>query len=86
MIADHESDSYDSALVFGTGACTVETGSARDFETLYAVYRWDCDFPQIYYVRNRFLLPAMGTWNKLQSFEMPGCALQVGTYPNLAVQ
>ena len=47
-----------------TGAGTVQTGSASDFEILYAGYRWDGESPQMYYVRNRFLLPVIGTWNK----------------------
>ena len=47
-----------------TGAGTVQTGSASDFETLYAGYRWDGESPQMYYVRNRFLLPVIGTWNR----------------------
>jgi RHS repeat-associated protein len=52
------------APVFMTGAGTVQTGSASDFETLYAGYRWDGDSPQMYCVRNRFLLPMIGTWNR----------------------
>ena len=47
-----------------TGAGTVQTGSASDFETLYAGYRWDGESPQLYYVRNRFLLPVIGIWNR----------------------
>ncbi len=47
-----------------TGAGTVQTDSASEFETLYAGYRWDGESPQMYYVRNRFLLPVIGTWNK----------------------
>ena len=47
-----------------TGAGTVQTGSASEFETLYAGYRWDGESPQMYYVRNRFLLPVIGTWNR----------------------
>lgn len=42
----------------------MQTGSASEFETLYAGYRWDGESPQLYYVRNRFLLPVMGTWNR----------------------
>ena len=52
------------APVFMTGAGTVQTGSASEFETLYAGYRWDGESPQMYYVRNRFLLPVIGTWNR----------------------
>ena len=52
------------APVFMTGAGTVQTRSTSDFETLYAGYRWDDDSPQMYYVRNRFLLPVIGTWNR----------------------
>jgi hypothetical protein len=52
------------APVFMTGAGTVQTSSASDFETLYAGYRWDGGSPQMYYVRNRFLLPVTGTWNR----------------------
>jgi len=50
--------------VFMTGAGTVQTSSPIGFETLYAGYRWDNPAPQMYYVRNRFLLPQIGTWNK----------------------
>ncbi len=50
--------------VFMTGAGTVQTSSPIGFETLYAGYRWDNATPQMYYVRNRFLLPLVGTWNK----------------------
>ena len=42
----------------------VQTSSAIGFETLYAGYRWDGATPQMYYVRNRFLLPMIGTWNQ----------------------
>ena len=52
------------APVFMTGAGTVQTSSPVGFETLYAGYRWDNPTPQMYYVRNRFLLPQVGTWNK----------------------
>ena len=52
------------APVFMTGAGTVQTGSASDFETLYAGYRWDGESPRMYYVRNRFLLPVIGNWNR----------------------
>ena len=52
------------APVFMTGAGTVQTSSPVGFETLYAGYRWDNPAPQMYYVRNRFLLPQVGTWNK----------------------
>ncbi len=47
-----------------TGAGTVQTGSASDFETLSAGYRWDGDSSLMYYVRNRFLLPLPGTWTR----------------------
>jgi hypothetical protein len=47
-----------------TGAGVVQTSSPIGFETLYAGYRWDNPAPQMYYVRNRFLLPQVGTWNK----------------------
>ena len=47
-----------------TAAGTVQTSSPDGFETLYAGYRWDNPAPQMYYVRNRFLLPQVGTWNK----------------------
>ncbi len=50
--------------VFMTGASVVQTSSAVGFETLYAGYRYDGTTPQMYYVRNRFLLPMIGTWNK----------------------
>ena len=52
---------------FLNGSGTVHTSSASNFETLYAGYRWDrnlTDLPPVYYVRNRFLLPQIGTWNK----------------------
>ncbi|TWW08972.1 hypothetical protein E3A20_19000 [Planctomyces bekefii] len=52
------------APVFMTGAGTVQTSSPIGFETLYAGYRWDNPAPQMYYVRNRFLLPLVGTWNR----------------------
>jgi len=50
--------------VFMNGSGAVQTSSAIGFETLYAGYRWDGASPQIYYVRNRFLLPFLGTWNR----------------------
>ncbi|MFN6331093.1 MAG: RHS repeat-associated core domain-containing protein [Planctomyces sp.] len=52
------------APVFMTGAGTVQSSSTVGFETLYAGYRWDNPAPQMYYVRNRFLLPQVGTWNR----------------------
>jgi RHS repeat-associated protein len=52
------------APVFMTGAGVVQSASAIGFETLYAGYRWDNPAPQMYYVRNRFLFPQVGTWNK----------------------
>jgi hypothetical protein len=52
------------APVFMTGAGTVQSSSPIGFETLYAGYRWDNATPQMYYVRNRFLLPQVGTWNR----------------------
>ena len=50
--------------VFMTGAGVVQSTSTVGFETLYAGYRWDGTSPQMYYVRNRFLLPMIGTWNR----------------------
>ncbi len=50
--------------VFMTGAGVVQASSAIGFETLYAGYRYDGTTPQMYYVRNRFLLPMIGTWNR----------------------
>ena len=50
--------------VFMNGTGVVQTSSAIGFETLYAGYRWDGATPQMYYVRNRFLMPMVGTWNK----------------------
>jgi len=47
-----------------TGAMAVQSSSPIGFETLYAGYRWDSAAPQMYYVRNRFLLPVIGTWNR----------------------
>ncbi len=47
-----------------TGAGAVQASSPIGFETLYAGYRWDNASPQMYYVRNRFLLPQVGTWNR----------------------
>jgi len=47
-----------------TGAGVVQSASAIGFETLYGSYRWDNPAPQMYYVRNRFLLPQVGTWNR----------------------
>lgn len=52
------------APVFMTGAGVVQSASTIGFETLYAGYRWDNPAPQMYYVRNRFLLPQIGSWNK----------------------
>jgi RHS repeat-associated protein len=52
------------APVFMTGAGVVQSSSPIGFETLYAGYRWDNPAPQMYYVRNRFLLPQVGTWNR----------------------
>jgi|GEM_PF-1481465 len=46
------------------GSGTVQSASAIGFETLYAGYRFDGTSPQMYYVRNRFLLPMIGTWNR----------------------
>ncbi|GEM_PF-2450802 len=42
----------------------VQSVSTVGFETLYAGYRFDGITPQMYYVRNRFLLPMVGTWNR----------------------
>jgi len=50
--------------VFMTGAGTVQASSPTGFETLYAGYRFDGNSPQMYCVRNRFLLPVIGTWNR----------------------
>ena len=50
--------------VFMTGSGVVQASSPIGFETLYAGYRWDGTTPQMYYVRNRFLLPTIGTWNR----------------------
>ncbi len=50
--------------VFMNGSGTVQSASAIGFETLYAGYRWDGATPQMYYVRNRFLMPVIGTWNR----------------------
>ncbi len=50
--------------VFMTGASVVQSTSTVGFETLYAGYRYDGTTPQMYYVRNRFLLPMIGTWNR----------------------
>ncbi|MCX7386368.1 MAG: hypothetical protein NTX48_06845, partial [Planctomycetales bacterium] len=54
--------------VFMNGSGTVQTSSAIGFETLYAGYRFDGATPQMYYVRNRFLLPKIGTWNRRDPF------------------
>jgi RHS repeat-associated protein len=58
--------SYDAYGVptFLTGAGTVQASSATGWETLYAGYRWDGDPSRMYYVRNRFLQPYVGTWNR----------------------
>ena len=37
---------------------------------MYAGYRWDGTTPQMYYVRNRFLLPIIGTWNQVDLSEL----------------
>ena len=50
--------------IFMNGSGTVQSSSAIGFEILYAGYRWDGATPQMYYVRNRFLLPVIGTWNR----------------------
>jgi hypothetical protein len=50
--------------VFMNGTGTVQSSSAIGFETLYAGYRFDGATPQMYYVRNRFLLAMIGTWNR----------------------
>lgn len=50
--------------IFMTGAGTVQTASSIGFDTLYADHGWDNASPQMYYVRNRFLLPQVGTWNR----------------------
>ncbi len=50
--------------VFMNGSGTVQSASTIGFETLYAGYRFDGATPQMYYVRNRFLLPMIGTWNR----------------------
>ncbi len=50
--------------VFMNGLGIVQTSSAIGFETLNAGYRFDGAAPQMCYVRNRFLLPMIGTWNK----------------------
>ncbi|MBL8820681.1 MAG: hypothetical protein JNL58_31955 [Planctomyces sp.] len=52
------------STVFMNGSGTVQSSSAVGFETLYAGYRFDGTSPQMYYVRNRFLLPMIGTWNR----------------------
>jgi RHS repeat-associated protein len=49
---------------FLTSTGTVQAFSATGWETLYTGYRWDGDPSRMYYVRNRFLLPFIGTWNK----------------------
>ncbi|MFM7167290.1 MAG: hypothetical protein ACKO3T_18775, partial [Planctomycetaceae bacterium] len=58
--------SYDAYGVptFLTSTGTVQAFSVTCWETLYAGYRWDGDPSRMYYVRNRFLLPYVGTWNK----------------------
>ncbi|MCX7386346.1 MAG: hypothetical protein NTX48_06735, partial [Planctomycetales bacterium] len=53
--------------VFMNGTGTVQSASAIGFETLYAGYRFDGTTPQMYYVRNRILLPMVGTWNRRDS-------------------
>jgi len=45
-----------------TGGMVVQSSSPIGFETLYAGYRWDNANPKMYYVRNRFILPMIGTW------------------------
>jgi len=50
--------------VFMTGAGVAQASSPIGFETLYAGYRFDGTTPQMYYVRNRFLLPMIGTWDR----------------------
>jgi len=45
-----------------TGAMTFLSSSPIGWETLYAGYRRDGAAPRMYYVRNRFLLPMIGTW------------------------
>jgi RHS repeat-associated protein len=58
--------SYDAYGVptFPTDTGTVQASSATGWEILYAGYRWDGDPSRMYYVRNRFLLPYLGEWNR----------------------
>jgi len=50
--------------VFMTGAGVTQSSSPIGFETLYAGYRFDGNTAQMYHVRNRFLLPMIGAWNR----------------------
>ena len=58
--------SYDAYGVptFLTSGGTVQASLPTGWETLYAGYRWDGDPAKMYYVRNRMLLPYVGTWNR----------------------
>jgi RHS repeat-associated protein len=76
-VGDRYAYSAYGAPVFMTGAGVVQSASAIGFETLYAGYRWDNPAPQMYYVRNRFLLPQVGTWNKRDPLGY------VASWPNL---
>jgi len=65
--------SYDAYGVptFLTSSGTVQASSPTGWETLYAGYRWDGDPSKMYYVRNRFLLPYLGTWNRRDPLGYP---------------
>jgi RHS repeat-associated protein len=72
--------------VFMTGAGVVQTSSAVGFETLYAGYRYDGATPQMYYVRNRFLLSMIGTWNRRDPLGyVDGMSLYQYCYSNVIV-
>jgi RHS repeat-associated protein len=68
------------------GAGVVQSASLIGFETLYAGYRWDSATPQMYYVRNRFLLPVIGTWSKRDPLGyVDGIGLYEYCYSNVIV-
>jgi RHS repeat-associated protein len=82
--------SYDvyGVPTFLTSTGTLEAASPTGWETLYAGYRWDGDPSRMYYVRNRLLLPCLGTWNRRDPIGYLSANTNLGIYlgnnvPNL---
>jgi len=63
-------DAYGVPTFLNSGG-TVQASSPTGWETLYAGYRWDGEPSRMYYVRNRFLLPYLGTWNRRDPLGYP---------------